>query len=113
MLLENDEVDAVIDQLAIDAPDDRLLLAESMLGEDAMQFMTSDLGRYLTGRINQDRAEAYLLLGRTPWWRKRRIMSLQRKIEMTESLMNYFRDLIMSGKSAMAELDKRSTTGEI
>ena len=110
MLLENEEVDAVIEQLGMD---DRLLLAESMLGEDAMQFMTSDMGRYLAGRVNQDRTEAYLALAKTSWWRKRRIVQLQQRIEMAESLMSYIRDIIMSGKSALAELDKRSSTGEM
>lgn len=106
-----DNIDAIIDALSTDSPDG-ILMAEAMLGEDAMEFMTSDLGRYLTGRINQDRAEAYMKLAKTPWWRKHRITQLQQKIDMTESLMTYFREIILSGRSALAELDKRKTTGE-
>jgi hypothetical protein len=107
-----DSTDAIIEALALDSPDNRILLAETMLGEDAMEFMTSDLGRYLIGRVNQDRGEAYFDLAKTPWWRKRKIVQLQQRIEMTEALMTYFREIILSGKSALAELDKRNQTGE-
>ena len=109
---DNNEVDAIVDALSLDSPDNRILLAETMLGEDAMEFMTTDLGRYFIGRVNQDRGEAYLVLAKTPWWRKRKIVQLQQRIEMTESLMLYFREIILSGKSALAELDKRNQTGE-
>ena len=104
--------DEIIEALSMDMPDNRLLLAESMLGEDAMEFMTSDLGRYLVGRANQDRADAYFALSKTAWWRKRKIVALQQKIEMTETLLTYFKEVILTGRSALAELDKRHTTGE-
>lgn len=111
-LNDAEEIDAIADALAVDMPDNRLLLAESMLGEDAMEFMTSDLGKYLLGRVNQDRAEAYLALGKCPEWRFWKRLELRRTIDMTEHLMTYFREIILSGRSALAELDKRSTTGE-
>lgn len=111
-LNDENEVDAIAEALAIDEPDSRLLLAQSMLGEDAMEFMTSDLGRYLIGRVNQDRAEAYLQLARVPEWRFWKRLELRKTIEMTEHLMTYFREIILEGRNALAELDKRNTTGE-
>ena len=113
MRLNNaEEIDAIADALATDMPDGRLLLAESMLGEDAMEFLTSDLGKYLIGRCNQDRAQAYLDLAKVPEYRIWKRLELRKTIQMTEHLMTYFREIILSGRSALAELDKRNTTGE-
>ena len=112
MQLDGTEVDAVLDSISGDNLDGRLLLAETMLGEDAMQFLTTDLGRYVIGRLNQDRTEAYLALAKTAFWRRRRIVTLQQTIAMTERLMTYFRQVIASGRSALAEMERSQQTGE-
>lgn len=92
--------------------DDRLLVAESVLGEDAAEFVKSDLGRYLIGRANQEIADAVEVLKKTYPWRRNRIAQLQHKISVAESAKEWLLECIVSGKTALAALERRRTTGE-
>ena len=92
--------------------DDRLLIAESMLGEDAAEFVKSDLGRYLIGRANQEIEDAVELLKKTASWRRNRIAQLQHNIRVAESAKEWILECIVSGKTALAALERRRTTGE-
>jgi len=81
-------------------PTTRTLVAEVDLGNQARDFMRSDLGRHLVGCLQQevDVAQAEL---NTVWpWRRRRIQDLQNKIWRAQFMLSWLRDLILSGKSA-------------
>lgn len=93
--------------------DNRLLVAEGMLGQDAADFAKSDLGRYLIGRANIEIMEATDALKRTLPWRKRRIQQLQNDVWRAEHFKQWLLQAINSGRTALSELDRRTTTGEM
>lgn len=93
--------------------DNRLLVAEGMLGSDAVEFVKSDLGRYLIGRATIDVREATDSLKKTWPWRKRRIQQLQNEIWRAEHFKGWLLQAITSGRTALSELDRRTTTGEL
>lgn len=93
--------------------DNRLLVAEGMLGQDAVEFSKSDLGRYLIGRANIEISESTDMLKKTWAWRKRRIQQLQNEIWRAEHFKIWLLQAISSGRTALSELDRRTTTGEM
>src|SRR5258708_1065288 len=93
--------------------DNRLLVAEGMLGQDAVEFAKSDLGRYLIGRANLDVMEGTDALKTTFPWRKRRIQQLQNAIWRAEHFKQWLLQAINAGRTALSELDRRTTTGEL
>ncbi len=108
MLLDDpSEIDAITQTLIEQEPDGRLLLAEAELGEDAMQFSRSDLGRYMIGRANIELADLNDKLKSTFPLRWRRIMQLQNEIWRREKFKQYLLEAIQSGRSALAELSQR------
>ena len=92
--------------------DNRILIAESILGEDAAEWVKSDLGTYVIGRANQEIKEATDSLKKTLPWRWRRIQHLQNRIRIAESVKGWLIEAIATGRTALAELDRRHTTGE-
>ncbi len=112
MLLDNpNEIEALTEALTRE-PDGRLLLAETDLGEDAAQFLTSDLGKYIIGRINIEISEFNGKLQTTFPLRWKRIMQLQNEIAMRETFKVYLLQAIQSGRSALAELSQRQMEAE-
>jgi hypothetical protein len=111
MLDNDDQVDAIIEQLT-DQADDRLLIAELDIGEEASKFAASDLGRYLIGRANQEIAEAHQLLTTCAWWNTRKIRRLQNNCKVAEMFKQYLLQAITSGRSALTELGKRHADAE-
>lgn len=108
MLLDNpDEIDAIAQLLIEQEPDGRLLLAEIDIGEDAAQFLKSQLGRYIIGRVNGEISEFDAKLKQAFPLRWRRIMQLQNEIWKREALKVYLLEAIQSGRSALAELSQR------
>lgn len=93
--------------------DNRQLVAEVMLGQDAVDFAKSDIGRYLIGRANIEIREATELLKKTWPWRKRRIQQLQNDVWRAENFKIWLLQQINSGRTALSELDRRTTTGEM
>lgn len=81
-------------------PTTRTLVAEVDLGNQAKDFLTSDLGRHLVGCLNQEIILAQEELARVWPWRKRRIQVLQNRIWRSQFFLSWLRDLILSGKSA-------------
>src|SRR3990167_4936965 len=113
MLLDDpNELETLTQALIEQEPDGRLLLAETDLGEDAAQFMRSDLGRYVIGRVNIELAELNAKLKRTFPLRWRRIMKLQNEIWRRETFKTYLLEAIQSGRSALAELSQRQSENE-
>lgn len=94
-------------------PDNSLMIAEGMLGQDAIEFAKSDLGRYLIGRANIEIKDATEQLKRTFSWRRRRITQLQNEIWRAEMFKVWLLQQIQAGRTALAELDRRTQTGEI
>ena len=113
MLLDNpDEIDALTEALMERIPDSRLLLAETDLGEDAAQFLTSDLGAYIIGRVNIEISEFNGQLKTTFPFRFFKLMELQNEIYKREALKMYLLQAIQSGRSALAELSQRQSEAE-
>lgn len=82
-----------------------LLIAEAMLGQDAQEFLSSELGRYLLGRADQEKEEAIDQLKRISPWRKRRITELQNAIWRAESIKEWIVEMIQTGQAAEHALE--------
>lgn len=82
------------------------LMAEAILGRDAEEFLATELGRYMTGRCDQEIAEAQRLLSRVSPWRRRRIQDLQNQIWRAESLKDWLTELVVNGRQAEAALNE-------
>ena len=81
------------------------LKAEFILGLDAVDFAKSDVGRYIIGRLKQDRDDAVDRLKTVFPWRWRKIQELQNQIWRTETVEKYLGELIINGKNAERILD--------
>jgi len=88
-------------------PTSRTFFAEAALGRDALEFVSSDLGKYMIGCAKQDVEDAHQKLKTTIPWRRRRIQQLQNEIRCAEQFVLYLRDLIIRGKAAEVALDER------
>lgn len=83
-----------------------LMMAEAVLGRDAEEFLSTELGRYITGRCEQEIADAQEELS-TVWpWRKRRIQALQNQVWRAQSVKGWLAELIANGKAAEAALEE-------
>ncbi len=110
---DNEELSSELREIFEQDEDGPLLLAEAMLGEDALRFVRSDLGRYLVGRADQEIKVATIALKTVYPWRWRRITHLQNKICVAERVKAWLLEAIVSGKIAMAEVEnRRSERGE-
>jgi uncharacterized protein YdaU (DUF1376 family) len=85
-----------------------LLMAEAVLGRDAEEFLSTELGRYITGRCDQEIAEAQDALGRVSPWRRRRIQALQNEIWRAQSMKGWLAELITNGKAAEAAMEEQA-----
>lgn len=83
-----------------------LLMAEAVLGRDAEEFMSTDIGRYLLGRCEQEIDEAQELLSRVSPWRRNRIQELQNQIYRAKSLKAWLVELVNNGNAAEAVLSE-------
>jgi hypothetical protein len=88
-------------------PSSRTFYAEAMLGRDAKDFFTSELGRYMLGCAKQDMESAYEKLKTVSPWRRNRIRDLQNEVRVAEQFILYIRDLILRGKAAELALEER------
>lgn len=87
-------------------PDSRTFFAEAALGRDAIEFIDTDLGRYMLGCAQQEYAEAMVKLKTVAWWRRRKIIELQNKAWRAECFMVWLRDLVIKGKAAELALQE-------
>lgn len=83
-----------------------LLMAEAILGRDAEEFLASELGRYLTGRADQEIADAQQQLARVSPWRRRRIQQLQNEIWRAQSVKGWLAELVTNGLAAEAAIEE-------
>jgi hypothetical protein len=83
------------------------LYSEAMIGQDAEEFLTSDVGKFLIGCADQEIQEAMDQLKKCHPWRHRRIRELQNKIWRAESVQGWLAELITRGRQAMQQLEER------
>lgn len=89
-------------------PTTRTLVAEIDLGQQAKEFVESDLGRYIIGCAHQEIISAQAALKTALPWRRRKIQELQNRIWRAESLLLWLRDLIEAGRSAGQTIEEES-----
>lgn len=101
---EHQELQELIAELD---PESRTLFSEAALGRDAIEFLRSDVGRYMVGCAQQEYAIASVKLKTVAWWRKRRIQQLQNEIWRAEQFMVWLRDLVIRGIASERVLEDR------
>ncbi len=85
--------------------DKNTLFAEAVLGRDADEFLSTELGRYLLGRIDIEIETAVNQLKSVHPWRRKRIQALQNEIWRAESVKNWLEELIIEGRNAEQTLE--------
>lgn len=106
---DNEELSSELQDIFQGDDDGHVLLAESMLGEDCLEFARSDVGRYMIGRADMEIKEATELLKKVLPFRWKRIQQLQNQIKVAENTKRWLLEQIVSGRTAMAEVDRRRT----
>ena len=104
---EQTETEALQELLDSVDPEARGLHLEYDLGEQAADFVHSDIGRYMIGAAKQDMNDSQLKLAKTLPFRWRRIQALQNEIRVGEMFFLYLRDLIIRGTAAGKALESR------
>ena len=72
-----------------------LHIAEAVLGRDAHDFLSSDIGRYVVGQCDIEIAEAQEKLATVNPWRRDRIRQLQNEIWRAQSLKGWLVGLVI------------------
>jgi acyl-CoA thioesterase len=103
---QQNEREALEELMASLGPESRTFAAEAILGDEARQFATSDIGRYMIGCAQQDLEEAHQKLSTTHPWRWRRIQQLQNDIRCSTQFLTYIRDLVIRGTVAGKALEE-------
>jgi len=85
---------------------DQTLMAEAILGKDAEDFFTSDIGRYVLARAEAEINEAIKLLKKTPPDLTNVIRDLQNVILRAESFKEWLTELIIAGHQAMTQIEE-------
>lgn len=88
---------------------EQTLFAEAMLGEEAINFLNSDLGKVLRGYALQQMAECKNELLRTPWWRFLKIQRLQFEARVAEQFLRFIAEALTNGESAYQQLKEMRT----
>ena len=81
------------------------LIAEAVLGKDAEEFLTGQIGRYILGRCDEEIADAHRLLAHVSPWRRDRIRQLQTQVWRAQSMKDWLAELIVNGRQATALLE--------
>jgi hypothetical protein len=83
-----------------------VLWAQAAMGRDARDFFSSDLGRYLVGRCEQEKADAQEKLSRVSPWRRNRIVQLQNEVWRADAVVSWLAELVTSGQQAEQVLEE-------
>ena len=102
MDLPSDELQEVLESLDTET---RTLIAEVDLGEQAKDFVHSDLGRHLIGCLRQEVVSAQDALAATPFWKFWKVQEMQNRVWRGKFMLAWLRDLLIAGKSAQSVLD--------
>lgn len=81
------------------------LLAEAIIGRDAEEFISSELGRVIIGRAELEYSEALEGLKSADPEDCSLIRELQNKAWRAESLKGWLAELVIAGKQALETLD--------
>ena len=84
---------------------DEALWAEARLGKDAEEFLSSQVGRYMLGRAEQEEKEALEALATVAFWRWRRVIQLQAQVWRAKQFQQYLGEMVLSGRQALDTLD--------
>lgn len=82
------------------------LVAEYSLGKNSEEFIESELGRYIIGRVDQERSDAVEKLINTPSWRWITIRELRNEIWRCDTFKGWLADCVIRGKQALELLDQ-------
>ncbi len=83
-----------------------VLMAEAILGQDAQEFINTELGQFLVRRADQEKKDALEQLARVSPQKKNRIRDLQAQVWRAESFLVWIAELITSGKQAEGVLEE-------
>jgi len=85
------------------------LFAEVLLGDEAITFLNSDLGRVLRGYALQEVEEAKTALLTCPWWNKRKLQRLQFKAAVANQFLGFVQEALVRGRVAESNLKAMRT----
>lgn len=83
-----------------------ILWAEAALGREAEEFLSSEIGRYIVGRCEQEIQEAQDALATVSPWRRNRIKQLQNEIWRARSVRQWVAELVIQGREAEKQLEQ-------
>ena len=87
-------------------PATRTMVAEVDLGQQAKEFMASELGQHLIGCLHKELTVATDALASTSPWLFWRVQALQNRIWRAKFMLVWLRELLIGGKSAQAALNE-------
>lgn len=99
----DDEVKAILETLDVES---RTLIAEILVGDEAVNFFKGDVGRAMVGIAKQEHMQALLELETVAWWRRRRIKQLQFQAWRSRSFISWLQELVIKGYQASKALDE-------
>lgn len=82
------------------------LFAEAVLGDDAMEFLNSELGQYVRGCAKQDQEDAKSQLLKVDPENTSEIRKLQMKAKVAGSLIGYLAEIVQRGSAAADQLEQ-------
>jgi hypothetical protein len=85
------------------------LYAEVLLGDEAISFLNSDLGRVLRGYAIQEVEEAKTALLTCPWWNKRKLQRLQFRAAVANQFLGFIQEALIRGRVAESNLKAMRT----
>ena len=88
-------------------------MAEAVLGKDAEEFCSSDLGRYVLGRARQEKEEAQIELAKTSPFRIFKGFELRNAIYRADSIEQWLAELINSGRIAQRNMEYGNADSEV
>ena len=89
-------------------PDDKTLLIEqAVLGEQVQSFLASDVGRYMVARANIQKQDAMDELAVADPDDPKKIRSIQNKIKLADSILDWLNDAVVRGLQAIDVIDGR------
>jgi hypothetical protein len=78
-------------------------------GKQVEDFLTSDIGDYLLKSARRQELEAVEQLKHVSPWRRRKIIQLQNRILVSESIQTWLGDAVAAGQAAMEQIKEEQT----
>ncbi len=83
-------------------------MAEAILGRDAQEFLSTELGRYLVGRAELEEREALEKLSEVSAWRVLRVQELQAQVWRARSVRAWLAEIVQAGNAAEAAMEQEN-----